>query len=185
MPPIPAFFISQQSSDRYEAAQAFSEWYGFWGAERHMRANSIARCFPWIPGKAQPADRAREMEEDLRRQSTQLKLEPPTEMQEWYDPWGHQDATSLFKEVSDSAETEYAYHSDMYVTSEMTDRWKEIYWLQIDKRCWKATYGPDSQKFAHLHEARGVLTEGRGPSGSERNPPATATTRPERRRERS
>ena len=33
----------QQSSDRYEAAQAFSEWYGFWGAERHMRANSIAR----------------------------------------------------------------------------------------------------------------------------------------------
>ena len=63
----------------------------------------------------------------------------------------------MFKEVSDSAETEY--HSDMYVTSEMTDRWKEIYWLQIDKRCWKATYGPDSQKFAHLHEARD--TDGR------------------------
>ena len=40
----------QQSSDRYEAAQAFPEWYGFWGAERHMRADSIARCFPWIPG---------------------------------------------------------------------------------------------------------------------------------------
>jgi hypothetical protein len=63
----------------------------------------------------------------------------------------------VVKEVSDSAETEY--RSDMYVTSEMTDRWKEIYWLQIDKRCWKATYGPDSQKFAHLHEARG--TDGR------------------------
>jgi hypothetical protein len=45
----------------------------------------------------------------------------------------------------------------MYVTSEMTDRWKEIYWLQIDKRCWKATcYGPDSREFAHLHEARGT-----------------------------
>jgi hypothetical protein len=78
-------------------------------------------------------------------------------MQERYDPWGHQDATSLFKEVSDSAETEY--HGDMYVTSEMTGRWKEIYWLQIDKRCWRATYGPYSQKFAHLHEARG--TDGR------------------------
>jgi hypothetical protein len=97
----------QQTSDRCEAAQAFSEWYGFWGAGRHMRANSIVRYFPCIPGRAQPADRARGMEEDLRRQSAQLKLEPPTEMQERYDPWGDQDATSLFKEVSDSAETEY------------------------------------------------------------------------------
>jgi hypothetical protein len=64
------------------------------------------------------------MEKDLRRQSAQLKLNPPTreEMQERYDPWGHRDATSLFKEVSHSAETEYAYHSDMYATSKMTDR---------------------------------------------------------------
>jgi hypothetical protein len=92
------------------------------------------------------------MEEDLRRHRAQLKPKPPTEMQERYDPWGHRDATSLFKEVSDSAETRY--HSDMYVTSEMTDRWKEIYWLQIDRRCWEVTYGPDSRKFAHLHEAR-------------------------------
>ena len=93
------------------------------------------------------------MEEDLRRQSAQLKLEPLTDMQERYDPWGHQDATSLFKEVSDSAETEY--HSDMYVTYR-DDRPVEgdVLWLQIDKRCWKATYGPDSRKFAHLHEAR-------------------------------
>jgi hypothetical protein len=53
------------------------------------------------------------MEKDLRRQSERLK--PPTreEMQERYDPWGHRDATSLYKEVSDSAKTEY--HSDMYV----------------------------------------------------------------------
>ena len=93
------------------------------------------------------------MEEDLRRQSTQLKLEPPTEMQERYDPWGHQDATSLFKEVSDSAETEY--HSDMYVTSEMTDRWKEIYWLQIDKRCWKATYGPLTRRSSRIFMKQG------------------------------
>jgi hypothetical protein len=42
----------------------------------------------------------------------------------------------------------------MYVTSKMTDRWKEIHWLQIDNQCWEATYGPDSRKFAHLHEAR-------------------------------
>jgi hypothetical protein len=45
-----------------------------------------------------------------------------------------QEATSLFKEVGDSAET--ACHSDMYATSEMASRWKEIHWLQIDKRCW-------------------------------------------------
>ena len=92
---VPAGFyiiIDGMSSDRYEAAQASQEWYGFWGAERHMRADSIARCFPWIPGRARPADRARRMEEDLRRQSAQLKLEPPTEMQERYDPWGHRDA---------------------------------------------------------------------------------------------
>jgi hypothetical protein len=59
------------------------------------------------------------MEKDLRRQSELLK--PPTreEMQERYDPWGHRDATSLFKEVSDSAETEY--YSGMYVTSKMAD----------------------------------------------------------------
>jgi hypothetical protein len=44
--------------------------------------------------------------------------------------------------VGDSAET--AYHSDMYVTSEMASRWKEVHWLQIDKRCWEATYGPNS-----------------------------------------
>jgi hypothetical protein len=62
------------------------------------------------------------MEKDLRRQSAQLKPKPPTEMQERYGPWEHRDATSLFKEVSHSAETEYAYHSDMYATSKMTDR---------------------------------------------------------------
>jgi hypothetical protein len=41
----------------------------------------------------------------------------------------------------------------MYVTSKMASRWKEIHWWQIDKRCWKATYGPNSQGPAHLREA--------------------------------
>jgi hypothetical protein len=72
-------------------------------------------------------------------------------MQERYDPWGHREATSLFKEVGDSAETEY--YSDMYVTSKMASRWKEIHWLQIDKRCWEATYEPNSRGSAHLCEA--------------------------------
>ena len=84
-----------------------------------MRVGSIARSFPWIPGEDQPVDRAQAMEKDLRRQSELLR--PPTrkEMQERYDPWGHRDATSLFKDVSDSAETEY--YSGMYVTSKMAD----------------------------------------------------------------
>jgi hypothetical protein len=42
----------------------------------------------------------------------------------------------------------------MYVTSEMANRWKKIHWLQIDKRCWEATYGPNSQGSAHLREAK-------------------------------
>jgi hypothetical protein len=55
--------------------------------------------------------------------------------------------------VGDSAET--AYYSDMYVTSKMASRWKEIHWWQIDKRCWEATYGPNSQQGpAHLREAK-------------------------------
>jgi hypothetical protein len=60
--------------------------------------------------------------------------------------------TSLFKEVGDSAETEY--HSDMYVTPKMASRWKEIHWLQIDRRCWEATYGPNTRGSAHLREAK-------------------------------
>jgi hypothetical protein len=42
----------------------------------------------------------------------------------------------------------------MYVTSKMANRWKEIHWLQIDKRCWEATYGPNSRGSAHLREAK-------------------------------
>jgi hypothetical protein len=42
----------------------------------------------------------------------------------------------------------------MYVTSKMASRWKEIHWWQIDKRCWEATYGPNTQGPAHLREAK-------------------------------
>ena len=79
------------------------------------------------------------MEDDLRRQSESRK--PPTRaaMHERYDPWGHREATSLFKEVGDSAETEY--HSDMYVTSKMANRWKEIQWLQIGPPSGRAQEG--------------------------------------------
>ena len=92
------------------------------------------------------------MERALRRQSQSLK--PPTReaTQESYDPWGRREATSLFREVGDSAET--AYYSDMYVTSKMANRWKEIHWWQIDKRCWEAPHGPNSQGPAHLREAK-------------------------------
>jgi hypothetical protein len=42
----------------------------------------------------------------------------------------------------------------MYVTPKMVDRWKEIHWLYIDARCWKATYGPNTRGWAHLHESK-------------------------------
>jgi hypothetical protein len=36
----------------------------------------------------------------------------------------------------------------------MANRWKEIHWWQIDRRCWEATYGPNTQESAHLREAK-------------------------------
>ena len=68
--------IDGMSSDRYEAAQTFQEWYGFYGAEHHMRVGSIARSFPWIPGEDMPLHRAGRIEDDLRLQSESRK--PPT-----------------------------------------------------------------------------------------------------------
>ena len=97
-----------------------------------------------------PAERAEKMEEDLR---CQIHLQQTREeMQERYDPWGNLDEASMFKEAGDSAETKYDY--DMYVATKMADRWKEIHYLQIDKRCWKATYGPDTQRWAYLREPK-------------------------------
>ena len=112
--------IDGAAGDQYEAAQGFPTWYGPYGAEHYMRAGSTARSFQWIPGEETPIHRADAMERALRRRS----LKPPTHeamQEERYDPWGRREATSLFKEVGDSAET--AYHSDMYVTSEMANRW--------------------------------------------------------------
>jgi hypothetical protein len=45
--------------------------------------------------------------------------------------------------------------NDMYVASKTADRWKGIHWLQIDKRRWEATHGPDTQRWAYLREAKG------------------------------
>jgi hypothetical protein len=58
----------------------------------------------------------------------------------------------MAKEVGDSAET--AYHNEMYVTPKMVDRWKEIHWLCIDARCWKATYGPNTKTWAHIYDSK-------------------------------
>jgi hypothetical protein len=69
---VPAGFyivIDGAAGDRYEAAQGFQGWYGFYGAEHYMREGSIARSFPWVPGEDMPIDRAHSMENDLRRQS--------------------------------------------------------------------------------------------------------------------
>jgi hypothetical protein len=57
-----------EDGDEYEAAQHFPGWYGPDGAERHMRADSIARSFQWIPGEATPWDRADAMARGLHRQ---------------------------------------------------------------------------------------------------------------------
>jgi hypothetical protein len=140
------------SSGRYEAALTFQGWYGFYGAEHHMRVGSIARSFSWIPGEDVPLHRAERMKDDLRLQSESRKTPTHAAMHERCDPWGDRDPASLFKEVGDSAETEY--HGDMYVTPKMASRWKEIHWLQIDKRCWEATYGPSTRESAHLREAK-------------------------------
>jgi hypothetical protein len=76
------------------------------------------------------------MEEDIRRQSHLRQTRE--ERQERYDQWGYLDEESVFKEAGDSAGTKYA--RDMYVATKMADRWKEIHYWQIDKRCWDATY---------------------------------------------
>ena len=90
------------------------------------------------------------MEEDLRRQSHLRQTRE--EMQERYDQWGYLDEKSMFKEAGDSAETKY--DCDMYVATKMADRWKEIHYWQIDKRCWDATCGPNTQGWAYLRESK-------------------------------
>ena len=117
-----------------------------------MRADSIARSFQCIPGGVTPWDRANEMAQGLQRQSKSFTPPSAESLWERRDPWGRRGAASLVKEMSDSADT--AYHNDMYVTSKMANRGKEIHWWQIDKRCWEATYGPNTQVPAHRREAK-------------------------------
>jgi hypothetical protein len=126
------------------------QWYGEYGAGHHMRPDSVARSFQYIPGKATLEDRAHRMVQDLRRQ----RVAPPVgSLWESLDPQGHPEPRPLAKEVGDSADT--AYHNEMYVTPKMAHRcWKEIQWWCIDARCWKATYGPSTEAWAHLNESK-------------------------------
>jgi hypothetical protein len=156
--PAGHFLITDGAADdgEYEPAQHFPTWYGEDGAEHHMRADSIARSFQCIPGEATPWDRANAMAQGLHHVMQSQSITPPSPESLWErrDPWGRREAASLVREMSDSAET--AYHNDMYVTSKMANRWKEINWWQIDKRCWEATYGPNTEAPAHLREARDI-----------------------------
>jgi hypothetical protein len=167
------------TGDRYEAPQGFQGWYGFYGAGHHMRVGSIARSFPWAPGEDMPIGRAHSMEKDLRRQSESLR--PPTreEMQERYDPcWGHREATSLFKEVGDSAET--GYYSDMYVC-DLEDGQP----MEGDSLRGGSTSGVGRPHTGRTHGGQRTssvrprtVMESHGPNGWERNPPAITTIGP-------
>jgi hypothetical protein len=137
----------------YVAAQHFSTWYGEDGAENHVRADSITRSFQCRPGEVTPWDRVNEMAQSLQRQSASV-TSPTGSLWERRDPWGRREPASLVREMGDSAET--VYHNDMYVTSKMASRWKEIHWWRIDKRCWEATYGPNTEAWAYLCESKGV-----------------------------
>jgi hypothetical protein len=112
-----------------------------------MRRDSIARAFQHIPGKESPETGAHNMVKDLQSQRN-----VPPALWDSFDMQGRLDPRSLAKEVGDSAET--TYENEMYVTPNMVDRWKEIYWLYVDARCWKATYGPNTRGWAHLHESK-------------------------------
>jgi hypothetical protein len=92
---------------------------------------------------------------------------------------------SLFREVGDSGDT--AYHSDMYVTSQMANRFKEIHWWQIDRRCWVATYGPNTQAHRSQHTSVRPRTamESRGLNGQEKRHTTPMTMQHEKGRERS
>jgi hypothetical protein len=134
----------------------FMGWYGHLGAEQHMRRNSIARAFQHIPGKEAPETRAHNMVKDLQSQGN---APPVGALWGSFDMQGRLEPRSLAKEVGDSAET--TYENEMYVTPKMVDRWKEIHWLYIDARCWKATYGPNTRGWTHLRESKSKGADGK------------------------
>jgi hypothetical protein len=90
------------------------------------------------------------MAKDL--QSQRNAPAPVGALRDSFDMQGCLEPRSLAKEVGDSAET--TYENEMYVTPKVVDRWKEIHWLCIDARCWKATYGPNTRGWTHLHESK-------------------------------
>jgi hypothetical protein len=112
-----------------------------------MRRDSIARSSQHIPGKEAPETRAHNMVKDIQSQRN-----VPPALWDSFDTQGRPEPRSLAKEVGDSAET--IYENQMYVTPKVVDRWKEIHWLHVDARCWKATYGPNTRGWAHLHESK-------------------------------
>jgi hypothetical protein len=129
----------------HKPADYYMGWYGDqYGAEQHMRPNSIVRAFQHIPGEESPENRAHDMVRGLQSQGT---APPVGSLWDNFDPQVRPEPRSLAKEVGDSAET--AYKNEMYVTPKMVDRWKEIHWLCISARCWKCTYGPDTKAWAH------------------------------------
>ena len=140
--------IDGVSGGRYEPAQTFQEWYGFYGAEHYIGVGTTARSFAWITGDDEPQHRAEDMRIALLRQSESRGTPAHEAVREQYDLWGNQEPASLLREPNDSADTEY--HSDLFVTARMADRWLKIQQLQSDKICWDATYGPDTQGSSHL-----------------------------------
>ena len=140
--------IDGVSGGRRQPPTVFRTWYGFYGAERYMGVGTTARSFAWITGDDMPQHRAEDMRIALLRQSESRGTPAHEAVREQYDLWGNQEPASLLREPNDSADTEY--HSDLFVTARMADRWLEIQQLQSDKICWDATYGPNTQGSSHL-----------------------------------
>jgi hypothetical protein len=162
----------------YSPVDYFMGWYGHLGAEHHMRRNSIARASQHILGKEAPETRAHNMVKDLQSQGN---APPVGALWDSFDMQGRLEPRSLAKEVGDSAET--TYENEMYVTPKVVDRWKEIHWLYIDARCWKATYGPNTRGWTHLRESKGAETENHGRNGQKSNRTTTSTPTGPRERE--
>jgi hypothetical protein len=148
--PAVCYVIIDEASWEGDHGRYFNGWYGdTYGAEQYMRPDSIARASQYIPGEETPENRAHDMVRDLQSQRT---TSPVGSLWGNCDPQGHPEPRSLAKEVGDSSET--AYHNEMYVTPKVVERWTEIHWLCIDARCWKATYGPNTDAWAYIYESK-------------------------------
>jgi hypothetical protein len=102
----------------------------------------------------------------LQRQSESVSHSTPIgSLWERHDPWGRQEPALLVREMSGSAET--AYHNDMYVTSKMANRWKEIHWWRIDKRCFGRPRMGRTPKYGRISVSPRMSTENPGRNGQE------------------